>query len=92
MGNLILLEQNPQLDNLITSTAPVVIPLADVLANSDVTLFNRTFNDLIALRSPTIPTSLTSILTKGGVGWEEIGCGSLCYNYLRLHFYRRIQI
>ncbi|GAB4505346.1 MAG: DUF364 domain-containing protein [Anaerolineales bacterium] len=74
VGRLLVLEQNPQ-DELDISAdrAPEIIPQADVLAVTAMTLLNRTFDDLIALRRPNVPmviigptTPLTPLLFEMG--------------------------
>jgi uncharacterized protein (DUF4213/DUF364 family) len=52
VGTLWVLEQQPQGDDLPADAAPDVIPQADVLATTSITLINRTFDDLMALRRP----------------------------------------
>lgn len=74
VGKLLVLEQNPQdADDIPAERAPEIIPQADVLAITAMTLLNRTFDDLIALRRPHVPmvivgptTPLTSILFEMG--------------------------
>lgn len=56
VGNLWVLEQNPQDGDLPASAAAEIIPQADVLAITAMTLLNRTFGELIALRRPGVPT------------------------------------
>lgn len=56
VGNLWVLEQNPQDGDLPASAAAEIIPQADVVAITAMTLLNRTFDDLIALRRPGVPT------------------------------------
>jgi uncharacterized protein len=56
VGNLWVLEQNPQDGDLPASAAAAIIPQADVLAITAMSLLNHTFDDLIALRRPGIPT------------------------------------
>lgn len=63
VGKLIVLEQNPQEGDLPASAAPEIIPQADVLAITAMTLLNRTFDDLIALRRPGIPTLIVGPTT-----------------------------
>jgi uncharacterized protein (DUF4213/DUF364 family) len=63
VGRLLVLEQNPQDDDLPASAAPEIIPQADVLAITAMTLLNRTFDDLIALRHPGIPTLIVGPTT-----------------------------
>jgi uncharacterized protein len=50
VGTLWVLEQNPHEGDLPAETAPEIIPQADVLAITAMTLLNRTFDNLIALR------------------------------------------
>ena len=52
VGTLWVLEQNPQEDDLPAEAAPEIIPQADVLAMTAMTLLNHTFDELIALRRP----------------------------------------
>ncbi|MFN3763292.1 MAG: Rossmann-like domain-containing protein, partial [Anaerolineae bacterium] len=74
VGRLLVLEQNPQDElDIPAERAPEVIPQADVLAITAMTLLNRTFDDLIALRRPGVPmvivgptTPLTPILFEMG--------------------------
>jgi len=56
VGTLWVLEQNPQAGDLPASAAAEIIPQADVVAITAMTLLNRTFDDLIALRRPGVPT------------------------------------
>jgi len=74
VGKLLVLEQNPQDElDIPAERAPEIIPQADVLAITAMTLLNRTFDDLIALRRPDVPmvivgptTPLTPILFEMG--------------------------
>jgi hypothetical protein len=74
VGKLLVLEQHPQDElDLPAERAPEIIPQADVLAITAMTLLNRTFDDLIALRRPDVPmvivgptTPLTPILFEMG--------------------------
>lgn len=74
VGRLFVLEQNPQDElDLPAERAPEIIPQADVLAITAMTLLNRTFDDLITLRRPGVPmvivgptTPLTTILFEMG--------------------------
>lgn len=74
VGRLLVLEQNPKdADDLPAAAAPEVIPQADVLAITAMTLLNRTFDDLLALRRAGVPvvivgptTPLTPILFEMG--------------------------
>ena len=56
VGTLWVLEQNPQDGDLPASAAAEIIPQADVVAITAMTLLNRTFDDLIALCRPGVPT------------------------------------
>jgi uncharacterized protein len=56
VGKLWVLEQEPKEDDLPASAAAEIIPQADVLAITAMTLLNRTFDDLMALRRPGVPT------------------------------------
>lgn len=74
VGRLLVLEQNLQdAEDIPAERAPEIIPQADVLAITAMTLLNRTFDDLIALRRPGVPmvivgptTPLTPILFEMG--------------------------
>ncbi len=63
VGRLLVLEQNPQEGDLPASAAPEVIPQADVLAITAMTLLNRTFDNLIALRRSGTPTLIVGPTT-----------------------------
>ncbi|RJP50168.1 MAG: hypothetical protein C4583_11095 [Anaerolineaceae bacterium] len=63
VGKLVVLEQNPHEDDLPASAAPEIIPQADVLAITAMTLLNRTFDDLIALKRAGIPTLIVGPTT-----------------------------
>ena len=52
VGRLSVLEQRPKGDDLPAEMAPEVIPQADMLAITSLTLLNRTFDGLMALCSP----------------------------------------
>ena len=52
VGALHVLELEPQGDDLPADRAPDIIPQADVLALTSVTLLNRTLPELLALRKP----------------------------------------
>jgi len=56
VGKLWVLEQNPQDGDLPASAAAEIIPQADVVAITAMTLLNRTFDELIALRRAGVPT------------------------------------
>ena len=58
VGKLIVLEQKPKEDDLPASAASDVIPQADVLAITAMTLVNGTFDHLMSLRRPGMPTLL----------------------------------
>ncbi len=74
VGKLLVLEQNPRdADDLPAERAPEIIPQADVLAITAMTLLNHTFDDLVALRRPNVPmvivgptTPLTTLLFEMG--------------------------
>jgi hypothetical protein len=64
VGKLLVLEQHPQdADDLPAEAASEIIPQADVLAITAMTLLNRTFDDLIALRCPGVPTLIVGPTT-----------------------------
>jgi len=73
VGKLIVLEQNPQEGDLPASAAPEVIPQADVLAITAMTLLNRTFDDLMALRRPNIPILIVGPTTPLSPVMFEMG-------------------
>lgn len=74
VGKLLVLELNPKdAEDIPADRAPEIIPQADVLAITAMTLLNRTFDDLIALRRPDVPmvmigpsTPLTPLLFEMG--------------------------
>lgn len=74
VGRLFVLEQNPRAeDDLPAEAAPHVIPQADLLAITAMTLLNRTFDELAALRHPAVPmviigpsTPLSPLLFEAG--------------------------
>ncbi|GAB4458494.1 MAG: DUF364 domain-containing protein [Anaerolineales bacterium] len=74
VGRLLVLELNPKDEqDLPAQAAPQVIPQADVLAVTAMTLLNHTFDELIALRRPDAPmvivgpsTPLSTILFEAG--------------------------
>ena len=55
VGKLWVLEQEPQGTDLPAEAAPDIIPQADVIAMTGVTLINHTFEELMALRRPETP-------------------------------------
>jgi len=63
VGKLWVLEQNPGVGDLPASDAPDVIPQADVLAITAMTLTNHTFDKLITLRRPDALTLLVGPTT-----------------------------
>lgn len=74
VGALWVLELRPQGDDLPASSAPEVIPQADVLAITGTALINGTFDELMALRQPDAlvmvlgpSTPLSPILFDSGV-------------------------
>jgi len=76
VGQLWVLEQQPQEGDLPASAASEVIPQADVLAMTGTTLINRTFGELMALRRPDAlvvvlgpSTPLSPRLFEAGVDW-----------------------
>lgn len=74
VGRLFVLELNPKDEqDLPAEAAPQVIPQADVLAITAMTLLNRTFDELLALRRPGAPmvivgpsTPLSPLLFEAG--------------------------
>jgi hypothetical protein len=58
VGTLWVLEQNPQEGDLPAEAASEIIPQADVLAITAMTLLNHTYDNLIALRRPDALTLL----------------------------------
>lgn len=59
VGRLLVLEQHPKDEfDLPAELAPEVIPQADVLAITAMTLLNGTFDELMALRRPGVPVVL----------------------------------
>ena len=73
VGRLLVLEQNPQEGDLPASAAPEIIPQADVLAITAMTLLNHTFEDLIALRQPGTPTLIVGPTTPLSLVLFELG-------------------
>lgn len=81
VGELIVLENNPNAGDLPASAALDIIPSADVVAITGMTLLNHTFEDILALcksRAQVIvlgpSTPLSPILFDYGVKWL---CGSV---------------
>ncbi|MCX7608707.1 MAG: DUF364 domain-containing protein [Anaerolineales bacterium] len=74
VGRLFVLEQHPNDEfDLPAECAPEIIPQADVLAVTAMTLLNRTFDEVMALRQPNVPliiigpsTPLTPLLFEIG--------------------------
>jgi uncharacterized protein (DUF4213/DUF364 family) len=73
VGKLWVLEQNPQEGDLPASAAPEIIPQADVLAITAMTLLNHTFDDLMALRRAGIPTLIVGPSTPLSPVMFEMG-------------------
>jgi len=73
VGNLWVLEQNPQEGDLPASAAAEIIPQADVLAITAMTLLNRTFEDLMVLRRPGVPTLIVGPTTPLSPVMFEMG-------------------
>lgn len=73
VGKLWVLEQNPQDGDLPASAAAEIIPQADVLAITAMTLLNGTFDDLIALRRPGVPTMIVGPTTPLSPVMFEMG-------------------
>ena len=73
VGNLWVLEQNPQDGDLPAFAAAEIIPQADVLAITAMTLLNRTFEDLMALRHPGVPTLIIGPTTPLSPVMFEMG-------------------
>jgi uncharacterized protein len=76
VGELVVLEQNPGPGDLPASAAPEVIPQADVVAITGMTLTNHTLDALLALRRPEAftlligpSTPLDPILFDCGIDW-----------------------
>ena len=76
VGQLVVLEQNPVGDDLPALAAPQVIPQAEVLAMTGMTLANHTLEDLLSYRAPGAitlllgpSTPLHPILFKHGIDW-----------------------
>jgi len=63
VGTLWVLEQNPHEGDLPASAAAEIIPQADVVAITAMTLLNGTFDDLIALCRPGVPTLIVGPTT-----------------------------
>jgi uncharacterized protein (DUF4213/DUF364 family) len=81
VGELIVLEQRPQAGDLLENAAPDVVPQADVLAITSMTLMNQTFGDLMAFCSPSTfvvllgpSTPMTPVLYDHGI---DLLCGSV---------------
>ncbi len=73
VGNLWVLEQNPQDGDLPASAAAEIIPQADVVAITAMTLLNRTFDDLIAMCRPGVPTLIIGPTTPLSPVMFEMG-------------------
>jgi uncharacterized protein (DUF4213/DUF364 family) len=73
VGNLWVLEQNPQDGDLPASAAAEIIPQADVIAITAMTLLNRTFDELLALRRPGVPTLVVGPTTPLSPVMFEVG-------------------
>jgi uncharacterized protein (DUF4213/DUF364 family) len=73
VGKLIVLEKNPLEGDLPASAAPEIIPQADVLAITAMTLLNRTFADLMNLRRPDTPTLIVGPTTPLSPVMFEMG-------------------
>jgi uncharacterized protein (DUF4213/DUF364 family) len=71
--NLWVLEQNPQDGDLPASAAAEIIPQADVVAITAMTLLNRTFDDLIAMCRPGVPTLIIGPTTPLSPVMFEMG-------------------
>lgn len=63
VGTLWVLEQNPREGDLPASAAAEIIPQADVVAITAMTLLNGTFDELIALCRPGVPTLIVGPTT-----------------------------
>lgn len=85
VGRLLVLEQNPRdADDIPADRAPEIIPQADVVAMTAMTLLNHTFEDLMALCLPGVPiiiigptTPLSPILFERGA---TVLCGAVAEN------------
>jgi uncharacterized protein (DUF4213/DUF364 family) len=74
VGRLLVLEQNPQdADDIPAERAPEIIPQGDVLAITAMTLLNRTFDDLIALRRPGVPMVIVGPTTPLSTALLDLG-------------------
>lgn len=63
VGTLWVLEKNPQEGDLPASAAAEIIPQADVVAITAMTLLNGTFDELITLCRPDVPTLIVGPTT-----------------------------
>jgi uncharacterized protein (DUF4213/DUF364 family) len=76
VGELVVLEQNPQAGDLPASSAPQVLPTADVVAITSMTLSNHTLEGLLEYCNPRAftmllgpSTPLHPVLFEHGVDW-----------------------
>jgi len=72
--NLVILEQNPGADDLPAESAPIILPQAEVIAITGMTIVNHTLGELLELCSPNAfvmvlgpSTPLSTVLFKYGV-------------------------
>jgi len=72
--NLVVLEQNPGVDDLPAELAPAILPQAEVVAITGMTIVNHTLGELLGLCSPNAfimvlgpSTPLSTVLFKHGV-------------------------
>lgn len=88
VGELLVLELDPRDGDLPASAAPEVIPQADVVAITGMTLLNHTFDGLIDLCSPQAhcivlgpSTPVSTLMFKRGV---DVLCGAIVEDYERV--------
>lgn len=77
VGQLWVLEQNPQEGDLPAAAAADIIPQADVVAITAMTLLNGTFDELIALCPPSVPVLIVGPSTPLSPVLFEMGATML---------------